>query len=112
MCSHHPKKIALILSAMRHFAAELEGEGWTRRLCASSTRPATPAASPARSRARRSATRATAIRIVEAGEWRVQQMILGWEAALGVPVEVLADDRFLVFDRRRSRPGRRAGASW
>ena len=24
---HHPKKIALILSAMRHFAAELEAEG-------------------------------------------------------------------------------------
>ena len=25
---HHPKKIALILSAMRKFAAELEGDGW------------------------------------------------------------------------------------
>ena len=26
---HHPKKIALVLSAMRHFAAHLEREGWT-----------------------------------------------------------------------------------
>ena len=26
---HHPKKIALVLSAMRHFAAHLESEGWT-----------------------------------------------------------------------------------
>ena len=25
---HHKKKIALILSAMRHFAADLEGDGW------------------------------------------------------------------------------------
>ena len=25
---HHPKKIALVLSAMRHFAAELEEDGW------------------------------------------------------------------------------------
>ncbi len=26
---HHPKKIALVLSAMRHFAASLEADGWT-----------------------------------------------------------------------------------
>src|SRR6056297_2092624 len=25
---HHPKKIALVLSAMRHFASELENDGW------------------------------------------------------------------------------------
>ncbi len=26
---HHPQKIALILSAMRHFAADLAAAGWT-----------------------------------------------------------------------------------
>jgi deoxyribodipyrimidine photolyase-related protein len=26
---HHKRKIALIFSAMRHFAAELRGSGWT-----------------------------------------------------------------------------------
>ena len=25
---HHPKKIALVLSAMRHFADDLRGQGW------------------------------------------------------------------------------------
>ena len=25
---HHPKKIALVLSAMRHFAEQLRSEGW------------------------------------------------------------------------------------
>ena len=25
---HHPKKIALVLSAMRHFAEELREDGW------------------------------------------------------------------------------------
>ncbi len=25
---HHPKKIALVFSAMRHFAAEMEADGW------------------------------------------------------------------------------------
>lgn len=28
---HHPKKIALVLSAMRHFAEELRADGWTVR---------------------------------------------------------------------------------
>lgn len=28
---HHPKKIALVLSAMRHFADELRGDGWDVR---------------------------------------------------------------------------------
>lgn len=29
--AHHPQKIALILSAMRHFAKELKAEGWRVR---------------------------------------------------------------------------------
>jgi deoxyribodipyrimidine photolyase-related protein len=33
--------------------------------------------------------------VTEAGEWRVAQMIAGWEAALGLPVEVLPDTRFV-----------------
>jgi deoxyribodipyrimidine photolyase-related protein len=37
----------------------------------------------------------SAIRIVEAGEWRVQKAIEGWSEQLGIPVEILADDRFI-----------------
>ena len=29
--AHHPQKIALIFSAMRHFAKELKAEGWRVR---------------------------------------------------------------------------------
>ena len=29
--THHPQKIALIFSAMRHFAKELKAEGWRVR---------------------------------------------------------------------------------
>ncbi len=29
------------------------------------------------------------------GEWRVKEMALGWSAAIGLPVEIREDDRFL-----------------
>lgn len=91
---HHPKKIALILSAMRHFAAELEREGWQ----VDYVRLDSPDNSGGFSgEVARAVSRhgASAVRVVEAGEWRVQQMLLGWRSALGIPVDILPDDRFL-----------------
>ncbi|URW75207.1 cryptochrome/photolyase family protein [Sphingomonas donggukensis] len=106
---HHPKKIALILSAMRHFAVELKRDGWRVDYVALDARGNTGSFTGEVARAvKRHA--ASAIRIVEAGEWRVQQMILGWEQTLGVPVEVLADDRFFCStdDFRRWAKGRKS----
>ena len=91
---HHPRKIALILSAMRHFAEELRACGWTvdyvRLDAPENTGSFTGEVARALKR-----HGATGIRIVEAGEWRVAQMIADWERALGIVVEVLADDRFV-----------------
>ena len=90
---HHKKKIALLFSAMRHFADELHAAGWTvdyvRLDDAGNTGSFT-------GEVVRAATRhaATGIRVVEAGEWRVAAMIDGWAAAVRVPVEVFPDDRF------------------
>ncbi|WP_156678478.1 cryptochrome/photolyase family protein [Sphingomonas profundi] len=91
---HHKRKIALILSAMRHFAAELRADGWT----VDYVRLDDPANSGsftgevARAVERH---RPSAIRIVEPGEWRVRAMIEGWAARFGIAVEMLADDRFV-----------------
>ena len=77
---HHPKKIALILSAMRHFASELRDLGWT----VDYVRLDDPDNSGSftgeivRAAARHGAT---SIRVTEAGEWRVQTMLDGWPAA-------------------------------
>ena len=91
---HHPKKIALIFSAMRHFAAELASKGWSVDYIALDAPGNTGNFTGEVERALgRHAV--TAIRVVEAGEWRVQAMIEGWAAHFAVPVEILSDDRFL-----------------
>ncbi len=91
---HHKRKIALILSAMRHFAEELRADGWTvdyiRLDDAANSGSFTGEIARAIER-----HRPETIRIVEAGEWRVQAMIDGWAKGFGLPVEVLPDDRFI-----------------
>jgi len=91
---HHQRKIALILSAMRHFAHELRDDGWTvdyvRLDAADNTGSFTGEVMRAVSR-----HRPTSIRIVEPGEWRVKTAIDGWHGLCGIPVDVLSDDRFI-----------------
>ena len=91
---HHQRKIALILSAMRHFAAELRAAGWT----VDYIRLDDPDnAGSFTGEVRRAVERhgATSIRIVEPGEWRVQSAIDGWARQCRVRVDVLSDDRFV-----------------
>ncbi len=91
---HHKAKIALILSAMRHFAAELEAEGWqvdyVRLLDPQNT--GSFAGEIARAAKRHSAS---AVRIVEPGEWRVMEDLRALAARLPVSLEILPDDRFV-----------------
>ena len=91
---HHKQKIALVLSAMRHFAGalaargvrvehvRLEDEGNTGFLAGE---------------VERAAARHRPARVVctHPGEWRVLEDMRGWEALTGLPVEIRDDDRFL-----------------
>jgi len=90
---HHKAKIALILSAMRHFAAELVADGWTVDYVRLDDTGNTGSFSGEVGRAIARHGPA-AIRIVEAGEWRVQKAIEGWSELFGLPVDILVDDRF------------------
>ncbi|OZA94361.1 MAG: cryptochrome/photolyase family protein [Erythrobacter sp. 34-65-8] len=91
---HHQQKIALVFSAMRHFAQELQQAGWTVDYipldaagnCGSLTGEVARAIERHNPRL---------VRVVEAGEWRVQQAIGEWADKFPCPVEVLADDRFV-----------------
>lgn len=91
---HHKRKIALIFSAMRHFADQLRAAGWRVDYVALDD-PANTGSftgEVARAIERHSPS---AIRIVEPGEWRVRRMIEGWSERFHLPVEMLIDDRFV-----------------
>ena len=91
---HHKQKIVLVLSAMRHFAQALEAQGvrvdYVRLDDPANTQSL--AGEVARAVARHRPARVVA---THPGEWRVLQEMQGWEAACGVPVEILEDDRFI-----------------
>ncbi len=91
---HHPKKIALILSAMRHFAADLEAEGVTVDYVRLDQDGNNGSFTGELDRAVRR-HQPERIVVTEPGEWRVEQDIKAWEEAFGLPVDIRADDRFL-----------------
>ena len=95
---HHPKKIVLILSAMRHFAAELEARG----LRVDYVRLDDPDNTQSfRGEMARAVARhgLDGVVVTEPGEWRVLDDMRGWHEAAGCPVDIRADDRFLCSVR-------------
>lgn len=91
---HHKQKIALILSAMRHFARELRARG-VRVDYVTLDDPANShsfTGEVARAVQRHLATQLV---VTEPGEWRVWRMMQGWTETLGLPVDLRSDTRFL-----------------
>lgn len=91
---HHKQKIALILSAMRHFAAELRDEGirvdYVRLDEAGNT--GSFGGELARAVKRH---RPEAVYVTEPGEWRVWAMMQDWREELSVPLHIRPDARFV-----------------
>jgi deoxyribodipyrimidine photolyase-related protein len=91
---HHVKKVALIFSAMRHFAGDLAENGWDVRY------QTFDADSPCRTFTDLVARQWGDAPIDEVvvswpGEWRVLEQIRQWENDLGVSVTILPDRRFI-----------------
>jgi len=92
---HHPKKIAFLFSAMRHFAQALAAEDvhvlYIKLDDADNTGSFT-------GEVQRAAKKLKSSRLIvtEPGEYRVLEMMKGWQTALGIPVEIRTDDRFLA----------------
>ncbi|PPD14620.1 MAG: cryptochrome/photolyase family protein [Methylobacterium sp.] len=92
---HHKQKIALVFSAMRHFAESLRGEGITVDYVTLDD-PANAGSFEGELRRAIQRHKPDAIVVTEPGEWRVWQMMLEWRESLAVPVEIRADDRFVA----------------
>ncbi len=87
---HHKQKLALVFSAMRHFAAEREAEGWRVDYVRLDS-PGNAGRLDAEIIAAAARHGASAIRMTEAGEHRVRAL----QAAIP-GATILEDDRFLV----------------
>lgn len=90
---HHPQKIALILAAMRNFAAALRSDGWTVAYARLDDPDNTQTISGELLR-RASEHGAREVLATKPGEWRVLRDL----EALPLPVRILPDDRFLCSE--------------
>ncbi len=92
---HHPKKIAFLFSAMRHFTAGLEATGVRVRYVKLDD-PANTGSFTGEVQRAVKELKLSRLIVTEPGEYRILQMMQGWQAALGIPVEILPDTRFLA----------------
>ena len=99
---HHKQKIALILSAMRHFAADLRAEGITVDYVALDAPDNTGSFTRELLRAARR-HHADRIVVTEAGEWRVRSAMDTWSTLTGLDVDIRDDDRFFADHARFAR---------
>ncbi len=97
--AHHKQKIVLVLSAMRHFAAELRQSG-VRVDYVALDDPEN--SGHLTTEVQRAARRHAPERLVvtEPGEWRVLEMVQTWSALTGTPVEIPPDERFFASRAR------------
>lgn len=90
---HHPQKIALILSAMRHFAEDLRKAGWTVAYSKLDD-PDNSHSIPGELLRRAAEHKASTVIATRPGEWRLITAL----DDLPLPVTQLPDDRFLCSD--------------
>lgn len=91
---HHPKKIAFLFSAMRHFAQRCKARGMAVRYVMLNEAQNSGSLYGEVLRAVE-ATGATQLICTAPGEWRLHETMRQWETLLPIPVEIREDTRFL-----------------
>ncbi len=90
---HHQQKIALVLSAMRHFARELRAEKIKVDYVELNAKGNTGSFTGELRRAVRR-HKPDCVVVTEPGEWRVWEKMKSWAKEIGIPVEIRPDERF------------------
>ncbi len=91
----HKQRTVLFLSAMRHFAKELRGQGFRVEYVALDD-PANTQSFLQEMRRANQRLQPEQILIVEPGEWRVRRVVEDFQQECGVPLEILPDSHFLL----------------
>jgi deoxyribodipyrimidine photolyase-related protein len=91
---HHKKKIAFLLSAMRHFADELRAKGYKLEYVKIDDDSNTGYLKTEVSRLLKKYN-INQIVVTHPGEFHTLENIKSWEKDFGIPVEIRQDDRFL-----------------
>lgn len=91
---HHPKKIAFLFSAMRHFAEALEAKGMRVRYIKLDD-PSNTGSLTGEVRRAAKELKSSLLIVTEPGEYRILKMMHDWQTLLKIPVEIRADTRFL-----------------
>ena len=99
---HHKQKIAFVLSAMRHFAAELRGGGIEVDYVRLNDRGNT-GSFPGELMRAVTRHRPDTVIVTEPGEWRVLESMRSWHEQLEIPVEIRDDNRFFASKQRFGR---------
>ncbi len=94
---HHKQKIALVISAMRHFAKALREEG-ARVDYVELDAPDNTGSFVGELRRAVARHKADRVIVAEPGEWRVRDALM--QAEFGAPLEIREDDRFFASTRR------------
>lgn len=92
--AHHPQKIALVFSAMRHFGQALRDLGWQLDyLKFDKNRSAKSLLEVVQEKVQ--VLEPSSLVLTQCGEYRLQHaMDRKWSKTLGIPVEIYGDDRF------------------
>jgi deoxyribodipyrimidine photolyase-related protein len=91
---HHPKKIAFLFSAMRHFAGELRDKGIEVRYVTLDDPQNAGTLDGEVERALAIKTFSKLI-LTEPGEWRVLEKFRAWQRESRLPVEIRDDERYM-----------------
>ena len=92
--AHHRKKLTFLFSAMRHFANELEQQGWTVEYITLNDETNTGNFT---SEIKRAIKRhdISQLRVCEPSEYRVLNIVKSWEDELSLPTTIMPDHRFI-----------------